>query len=213
MIRHRIGGLLRRPLVALVALVAAGALVLTGCAANPTATGSAQAATSGLDVSPSALALQQQFVQVVNKVGPAVVLIQTSQGLGSGIVFDANGDVVTNNHVVQGASGFQVSLANGRQYHARLVGSFPPDDLAVLHIDAGGLHPAAFADSSRLQVGDVALAIGNPLGLQSSVTEGIVSLAAPSTRTTGPRSPTSSRPAPPSTRATPAARWSTWRAG
>jgi putative serine protease PepD len=175
MIRHRIGGLLRRPLVALVALVAAGALVLTGCAANPTATGSAQAATSGLDVSPSALALQQQFVQVVNKVGPAVVLIQTSQGLGSGIVFDANGDVVTNNHVVQGASGFQVSLANGRQYHARLVGSFPPDDLAVLHIDAGGLHPAAFADSSRLQVGDVALAIGNPLGLQSSVTEGIVS--------------------------------------
>ena len=174
MIRHRIGGLLRRPLVALVALVAAGALVLTGCAANPTATGSAQAATSGLDVSPSALALQQQFVQVVNKVGPAVVLIQTSQGLGSGIVFDANGDVVTNNHVVQGASGFQVSLANGRQYHARLVGSFPPDDLAVLHIDAGGLHPAAFADSSRLQVGDVALAIGNPLGLQSSVTEGIV---------------------------------------
>jgi putative serine protease PepD len=77
--------------------------------------------------------------------------------------------------VVDNADAFQVTLANGRQYRARLVGSFPADDLAVLHIDAGGLQPAAFADSSRLQVGDVALAIGNPLGLQSSVTEGIVS--------------------------------------
>jgi protease PrsW len=77
--------------------------------------------------------------------------------------------------VVQGASDFQVTLADGKQYPARLVGSFATDDLAVLHIDAGGLHPAGFADSSQLQVGDVALAIGNPLGLQSSVTEGIVS--------------------------------------
>jgi putative serine protease PepD len=77
--------------------------------------------------------------------------------------------------VVDNADAFQVTLANGRQHRARLVGSFPADDLAVLHIDADGLQPAAFADSSRLQVGDVALAIGNPLGLQSSVTEGIVS--------------------------------------
>jgi len=128
-----------------------------------------------VEVSPSALALQQQFVQVVKQVGPSVVLIQTSQGLGSGIVFDAAGNVVTNAHVVEGASSFQVTLADGKQYPARLVGDFAADDLAVLHIDAGGLHPAGFADSSRLAVGDVALAIGNPLGLQSSVTEGIVS--------------------------------------
>ena len=128
-----------------------------------------------MEVSPSALALQQQFVQVVKQVSPSVVLIQTSQGLGSGIVFDATGNVVTNAHVVEGASSFQVTLADGKQYPARLVGGFAADDLAVLHIDAGGLHPAAFADSSKLQVGDVALAIGNPLGLQSSVTEGIVS--------------------------------------
>jgi S1-C subfamily serine protease len=104
-----------------------------------------------------------------------VVLIQTGQGLGSGIVFDAKGDVVTNNHVVEGGGGFQVTLANGRQYRAQLVGTFAADDLAVLHIDAGGLQAAAFADSSNLEVGDVTLAIGNPLGLQSSVTEGIVS--------------------------------------
>ena len=173
MLAHRTGGPSRRPLVILLALVTA-ALVLAGCS-GAAPTGPAQAATSGLDVSPSALALQQQFVQVVKQVGPAVVLIRTSEGLGSGIAFDAKGDVVTNNHVVDNADGFQVTLANGRQYRARLVGSFPADDLAVLHIGATGLRPAAFADSSRLQVGDVALAIGNPLGLQSSVTEGIVS--------------------------------------
>jgi putative serine protease PepD len=161
----------RPRLLTLVMLV--GALVLAGCTA--TAASSSSAAAGGLDVKPSALALQQQFVQVVKQVGPSVVLIQTDQGLGSGIVFDANGNVVTNNHVVDNAGAFQVTLANGRQYGARLVGSFPADDLAVLHIDAGRLHPAPFADSSRLQVGDVALAIGNPLGLQSSVTEGIVS--------------------------------------
>jgi S1-C subfamily serine protease len=178
MIPRRIGshrpqnahGLLRRPLAALVA-IAVAVLVLAGC--GTAATGAAAA--PGLDVSPSALALQQQFVQVVKQVSPAVVLIRTSEGLGSGIVFDARGDVVTNNHVVDNAGGFQVTLANGRQYRARLVGSFPADDLAVLHVDATGLHPAAFADSSHLAVGDIALAIGNPLGLQSSVSEGIVS--------------------------------------
>jgi putative serine protease PepD len=156
----------------LVLVVLAGALVLTGCA---TTTASSSATATGLDVKPSAVALQEQFVEVVKQVSPSVVLIQTDQGLASGVVYDAKGDVVTNNHVVAGAGGFRVTLANGRQYRARLVGSFAADDLAVLHIDAGGLQPAAFADSSRLQVGDVALAIGNPLGLQSSVTEGIVS--------------------------------------
>jgi putative serine protease PepD len=170
--RRRRGG---RPrlLPAVAALVAA--LAAAGCTTTVASTVGSSAARPGVEVSPSALALQQQFVRVVTQVGPSVVLIQTSQGLGSGIVFDAGGNVVTNAHVVQGASSFQVTLADGKQYPARLVGSFPADDLAVLHIDAGGLQPASFANSSRLQVGDVALAIGNPLGLQSSVTEGIVS--------------------------------------
>ena len=171
--RPGIGGGPRRLLPAVAALVAL--LVLAGCSATTASATSSSAATPAAQVAPSALALQQQFVQVVKQVGPSVVLIQTSQGLGSGIVFDAGGDVVTNAHVVQGASSFQVTLADGHQYPARLVGSFPADDLAVLHLAAGGLHPASFADSTRLQVGDVTLAIGNPLGLQSSVTEGIVS--------------------------------------
>jgi putative serine protease PepD len=120
-----------------------------------------------------------------------VVLIQTSQGLGSGIIYDTNGDLVTNNHVVAGANRFQVTLANGHQHPARLVGSFPADDLAVLHLDAGGLVPAALADSSRLAVGEVALAIGNPLGLRSSVTEGSSApWDGPPMRTTGWRCPT-----------------------
>jgi putative serine protease PepD len=178
MILPRIGrfrGRLRPPRPGFLAvIVLAGTLALAGCTATATAGGQAASAPA-LDVKPSALALQQQFVQVVKQVGPSVVLIQTSQGLGSGVVLDANGDVVTNAHVVEGASNFQVTLANGRQHPAQLVGTFPADDLAVLHIDAGGLQPASFADSSQLQVGDVALAIGNPLGLQSSVTEGIVS--------------------------------------
>jgi len=166
---------MRAPLPLVTVAVLVGALVLAGCSTSTARTSSSSATTPAAAVAPSALALQQQFVRVVKQVGPSVVLIQTSQGLGSGIVYDANGNVVTNNHVVQGASDFQVTLADGKQYPARLVGSFATDDLAVLHIDAGGLHPAGFADSSQLQVGDVALAIGNPLGLQSSVTEGIVS--------------------------------------
>ena len=171
MIRHRT----RRPrlLLAMAALVAA--LVLAGCSTTTADSASSSTALPAADVSPSALALQQQFVKVVKQVGPSVVLIQTSQGLGSGIVLDATGNVVTNDHVVQGSSGFRVTLADGKQSQAQLVGTFPAHDLAVLHVDAAGLHPAAFADSSSLQVGDVALAIGNPLGLQSSVTEGIVS--------------------------------------
>ncbi len=161
----------RRPLLGLAAAAAAG-LLLAGCSRTPVAS---PASTSAANVPASAAALQQQFVQVVKQVGPAVVLIQTSQGLGSGIVFTSTGDIVTNNHVVAGASSFQVSLADGKQYPGRLVGSFAPDDLAVLHINATGLQPATFADSKSLAVGDLAMAIGNPLGLQSSVTEGIVS--------------------------------------
>jgi putative serine protease PepD len=159
----------RRPIpvlagIALVALAFAG-----GCDADPSTTA------ASTPVAPSAQSLEQQFVQVVKTVGPSVVLVSTDQGLGSGIVFDTNGNIVTNNHVVSGSHTFRVTLASGKQYPARLVGTFAPDDLAVLHVNAPGLQAAEFADSKNLSVGDLALAIGNPLGLRSSVTEGIVS--------------------------------------
>jgi putative serine protease PepD len=125
--------------------------------------------------STGALAFQQAIVDVVQSVSPSVVQIEDQKGLGSGIVLDTRGHIVTNSHVVAGGTSFVVTTQNGSRYPARLVGSFPADDLAVIKISATGLHPATFADSSTLQVGDIAVAIGNPLGLRSSVTQGIVS--------------------------------------
>ncbi len=119
--------------------------------------------------------LQAQYVAVVKEVLPSVVQIETDQGLGSGIVFDTAGDIVTNFHVVSGASSYRVTLADGRGFDATLAGTYQGDDLAVIRISASNLHPAEFADSSKIQVGGIVLAIGNPLGLRSSVTDGIVS--------------------------------------
>jgi putative serine protease PepD len=121
------------------------------------------------------LALQSAFVEAVSSISPSVVQIEDQRGLGSGIVLDKAGHIVTNNHVVIGAKDFTVTTLDGKRYRARLVGSFPPDDLAVVKVSGADLEPASFADSSKLQVGDFAIAIGNPLGLRSSVTEGIVS--------------------------------------
>jgi putative serine protease PepD len=123
----------------------------------------------------AAVAFQTALVHVVQTVSPSVVQIQDATGLGSGVVFDSAGHVVTNNHVVAGAKSFIVTSSTGKQYKATLVGAFPADDLAVIKISGGSLPPATLADSSNLRVGDLAIAIGNPLGLRSSVTEGIVS--------------------------------------
>jgi S1-C subfamily serine protease len=128
-----------------------------------------------LAVSGPALTLQDQFVSVIKQVTPSVVVIETDSGLGSGVVYDSKGDIVTNAHVVGTATTFQVTLSNGKVYPGTLVGSYTPDDIAVIKISAPGLTPASFGDSSKLSVGDFVLAMGNPLGLQSSVTEGIVS--------------------------------------
>jgi putative serine protease PepD len=132
--------------------------------------GSAGQSTTGV-----AQTLQSKYVSVVNDVSPSVVLIQTPQALGSGVVFDTHGDVVTNAHVVAGATTFSVTLFRGTQLAATLVGTDPSNDLAVLHMTGATPPPATFSDSSQLSVGDIALAIGNPLGLHASVTEGIVS--------------------------------------
>jgi S1-C subfamily serine protease len=115
-------------------------------------------------------------VTVAKKVGPSVVQIESGDGLGSGIIFDDRGDIVTNAHVVGGANSFQVTFGDGKRQAATLVGSFPAGDIAVVHVgNGGGLRVAAFADSTKLEVGDIVMAIGNPLGLRSSVTNGIVS--------------------------------------
>ena len=159
----------------LLALVAAAIVAGAAIAGVSFAMGSNQSSTTGRGTVVAGVALQGSFVNVVRSVSPSVVQIEDKTGLGSGIVFDSRGDIVTNNHVVSGATSFTVTTSTGKRYPAKLVGAFPPDDIAVIRVSGAGLKPAVFADSSALQVGDLAIAIGNPLGLQSSVTDGVVS--------------------------------------
>ncbi len=101
---------------------------------------------------------------------------QVQQGLGSGVVITADGYILTNNHVVEGADDVKVSIGEAtKRYDATIVGRDSFADLAVLKIEATGLSPAVFGDSEQLQVGDVVLAIGNPFGVGQSVSRGIVS--------------------------------------
>jgi S1-C subfamily serine protease len=119
-------------------------------------------------------------VSVVAKVRPEVVQVTSTsvgtESLGSGVIYDVKGDIVTNAHVVGDATSFQVLFENGRTADASLVGRYTAGDLAVIRVSgAQGLQPASFGNSKALQIGDIVLAIGNPLGFASSVTEGIVS--------------------------------------
>ncbi|HEV2953924.1 MAG TPA: trypsin-like peptidase domain-containing protein [Candidatus Dormibacteraeota bacterium] len=132
---------------------------------------------------PGVLSLETQFEKVVAQDQPSVVQIETAAGLGSGVVFDGLGDIVTNNHVVENYGGVLiVTDFSGHTYSNQktasnvvLLGTYPADDLAVIRVANSSLQQATFADSSQVKVGQLALALGNPLGLQSSVTEGIVS--------------------------------------
>jgi putative serine protease PepD len=166
---------MKRSLIFTIVLVIAAVALLVGFTTVHEKHTVANVAVANPSGSSGALALQNDFVSVVHKVLPSVVQIETSAGLGSGIVFDTKGDIVTNDHVVGSATSFKVTTSNGHQTTGKLVGTFADDDLAVIKIGASGLKPATFADSSRLEVGDLAIAVGNPLGLTSSVTEGIVS--------------------------------------
>ena len=95
--------------------------------------------------------------------------------LGSGVIISKNGYIVTNYHVVSGATKIIVKTLDGKEYKAKLIGTDPKTDLAVLKINAKNLKPITFADSDKLEVGDIVLAIGNPFGLRETVTQGIVS--------------------------------------
>jgi putative serine protease PepD len=160
----------RAGLLALAIAVLFGGVLILGAVlmAGSTSSGAPSATVPGV-------ALQGSFANVVRTASPSVVQIQDQTGLGSGIVLDARGDIVTNHHVVSGATSLTVTASTGKRYPARLVGAFAPDDLAVIRVSGAQLKPATFANSSALQVGDLTMAIGNPLGLRSSVTTGIVS--------------------------------------
>jgi len=95
--------------------------------------------------------------------------------LGSGVIVHHDGTILTNHHVIDGAEQIQVELTNHRVFKAKVVGSDPPSDLAVLKIDAKDLDALSLGNSDQVRVGDIALAIGNPLGLGQTVTAGIIS--------------------------------------
>jgi len=129
------------------------------------------------------------ITSVVGQVAEAVVHIQVQKpvsdrrsrepklmpGSGSGFIISTDGFVVTNDHVIEKAADIRVALADGRIVNAELKGADPSTDIAVLKIDGTGLKALTFADSEQLQPGQIAIAIGNPLGLQHTVTAGVVS--------------------------------------
>ena len=169
--------------------------------ANSTALQSNQAA---IAASPDLAAMQSTLEQIYNQVNPSVVYIDVltsgtsstslqlppghpffnspsqqvpSEAQGSGFVWDTQGDIVTNNHVVSGASKITVTFSNGTTADATVVGTDPNSDLAVIKVNvpADQLHPVTLSDSSQVKVGQVAIAIGNPFGLTGTMTQGIIS--------------------------------------
>jgi Do/DeqQ family serine protease len=106
---------------------------------------------------------------------------QVQMALGSGVIVSGDGTILTNHHVIDGAEEIKVELTNHRVLSAKIIGSDPPSDLAVLKVSANDLAALTLGDSDRVRVGDVALAIGNPLGLGQTVTAGIISAKGRST--------------------------------
>jgi S1-C subfamily serine protease len=147
-------------------------------ALTPTAIASPVASVVGS----AAGALNAASTSAAAAAAPSVVKVESAVGLGSGVIIDARGYIVTNYHVLFNANGapdknvtYAVTLASGQSYQARVAGTDAPDDLAVVKIAAPNLRALPLADSAALRAGDLVLAVGNPLGYAQTVTLGIVS--------------------------------------
>jgi len=145
-------------------------------------------APSASEIDAAALdAYSRAVTSVVKSVGPAVVHIrirkpvhrrqgpEEAEGTGSGVLITPDGYLVTNSHVVEDISGIEVSLSDGSNFPGQVIGQDPATDLAVVRVAGSGLPSARLGDSDKLLVGQLAIAIGNPLGFQSTVTTGVIS--------------------------------------
>ena len=193
----------RRGALAVLACAVMAAVATSGAGASADGVqGSAPGASSALATEQlrHARDLSEAFKSAAKRVAPSVVFINTidrgdsslgvpeellmrgfrrsipeRRGTGTGVLVNARGHIVTNNHVIDGADQIRVRLSDGREFLAQPVGVDPDTDLAVIRIDADQLAPATFGDSESLDVGEWVLAVGNPFGLEQTVTAGIVS--------------------------------------
>ncbi|MCS7039687.1 MAG: trypsin-like peptidase domain-containing protein [Caldilineales bacterium] len=167
--------------------VALGSVLLPTASAETTAAPTPPALSTAAEV---ATAFQEQLVAIYEKAGPSVVHVRNQRavvdffgqvipqgGTGTGFIYDTQGHIVTNYHVIEGAQALDVTLADGRTFPATLVGSDPVNDLAVIRIKTNETlpPPLPLANSDELRVGQIVLAIGNPFGLEQTLTMGIVS--------------------------------------
>jgi S1-C subfamily serine protease len=179
----------------IVALTASGAL---NRQSPPVAGGVQNNANSATIKQPVTIDESSAIIDAAAKTGPSVVRIftegidpnsvvqQEQQGVGSGVIFDANGWILTNRHVVAGTSSLQVETKDGTRYDGHVYGVDTLTDLAIVKIEATGLPTASIGDSDSLKVGELVIAIGSPLGtFSNSVTSGIVSAVGRSIQTEG----------------------------
>jgi S1-C subfamily serine protease len=156
--------------------LAAAALVVSGALADHVISGNANAVPVGAAGAVTAQPIDSVTINAYKIASPAVVYVDNvGIGSGSGVIYDSTGDIVTNAHVVSGEKSLKVTLSTGKTYTATLRGTDVADDLAVIHISASGLPAAHFAGQGDFQVAQEVLAIGSPLGLQQTVTSGLIS--------------------------------------
>jgi putative serine protease PepD len=167
------------------ALLAGGAGGVTGWFLNDRDGGTTMVQSVSMDAGAG-----MTYTEIVNQVSPSVVTIVTDAAEGSGVVYSGDGYIVTNNHVVDGARAVEVRFSDGTTAEASIVATDATQDLAVIQVSGvDDPTPIAFGDSDSVQVGDVSVAIGSPLGLEGTVTTGIVSALDRSMTVSGGNSP------------------------